>query len=105
MANWKRHEKQVAKLLGGKRVSRGANFGESLPDVQHSLLSIECKYRAKLSRFLINGLKQAQKYDPRKIPVLVVKEKGMRGAIAILNLEDFASLMRLMNKSKGDKNE
>jgi hypothetical protein len=99
---WKLHEKRTAEVLGGKRVIR-TNFGESKPDVQHPLLSVECKYRAKLSRFLINGLKQAEKYDPKKIPVLVVKEKGMRGAIAILRLEDFANLI---NEMKGEtKNE
>jgi hypothetical protein len=102
--SWKRHEKRTAEALGGKRVIR-TDFSQSLPDIEHSLLSIECKYRKKISSFLKDGLEQAQKYDPRKIPCLVLKEKGMRGAIAILRLEDFASLMRLMNKSKGDKNE
>jgi hypothetical protein len=103
MSNWKRHERQVAKLLNGKRVSRGANFGESLPDVQHESLSIECKYRAKLSRFLIDGLKQAERYsDGKRTPVLVIKEKNMRGAIAILRLEDFANLI---TKGKETKNE
>jgi hypothetical protein len=101
MANWKRHEKRTAEVLGGKRVIR-TDFSQSLPDVEHPLLSIECKYRAKLSRFLIDGLEQAQKYDPKKIPVLVLKEKGMRGAFAILRLEDFANLINL---TKGDKNE
>jgi len=100
---WKMHEKRTAEALGGKRISRGANFGESKPDVEHPLLSVECKYRQKLSKFLLDGLKQAEKYDPRKIPVLVVKEKNMKGSIAILRLKDFVNLI---NEMKGEtKNE
>jgi hypothetical protein len=99
MSSWKRHEKRTAEALGGKRVIR-TDFSQSLPDIEHPLLSIECKYRKKISSFLKDGLEQAKRYDPRKIPVLVVKEKGMKGAIVVLRLEDFANLI---NKMKGDK--
>ena len=80
MANWKNLERKAAKVLNGKRNSRGMDFSLSIPDVEHPLLSIECKYRKKISGFLKDGIKQAQKYYPDKIPALVLKEKNMRGS-------------------------
>jgi len=99
---WKLHEKRTAEALGGKRISRGANFGESMPDVMHESLSIECKYRAKLSRFLMDGLRQAEKYsDGKKIPVLCLKQRGMRGALVVMKIEDFKKIL----ETKGGQNE
>lgn len=97
MSNWKRHERQTAKILGGKRLSRGMDFSKSLPDVEHPLLSIECKYRAKISSFLKDGIKQAMKYNPDKIPCLVLKEKGMKGGLILLRLSDFQDLFGEVN--------
>ena len=45
MSNWKRHERETARALGGQRNSRGGDFGQSMADVEHPLLSVECKYR------------------------------------------------------------
>ena len=68
------------------------DFGLSIPDVEHPLLSIECKYRKKISGFLKDGLKQAERYNPEKIPVLILKEKHMRGELVIIRLKDFQDL-------------
>ena len=92
MTNWKRHERKTAAALGGKRNSRGNDFGQSMPDVEHPLLSIECKYRAKISGFLKDGLKQAEGYYPDKIPVLVIKEKQMRGELVIIRAQGLPDL-------------
>ncbi|MDA8084013.1 MAG: hypothetical protein M0024_10190 [Nitrospiraceae bacterium] len=92
MSNWKRLEKKAAATLGGTRNSRGMDFSLSIGDVEHPRLSIECKYRNKISGFLKDGIKQAERYYPEKIPVLVLKEKHMRGELAILKLSDFQKL-------------
>ena len=92
MSNWKNLERKTAKVLNGKRNSRGMDFSVSMPDVEHPSLSIECKYRKKISSFLKDGLKQAEKYYPHKIPVLILKEKNMRGELIILRLSDFQNL-------------
>ena len=42
---WKDLESRVAKSLNGRRMSRGNDFNQSMPDVEHPQLSIECKYR------------------------------------------------------------
>ncbi|MBZ0156273.1 MAG: hypothetical protein K8I29_08715 [Alphaproteobacteria bacterium] len=93
MANWKNHERKTAAALGGKRISRGMNFSLSAPDIEHPLLSIECKYRQKISGFLKDGLKQAERYYPEKIPVLVLKEKHMRGELVVIRLSDFKAIL------------
>jgi len=98
MPNWKNLERKAARVLGGKRNSRGMDFSLSMSDVEHPLLSIECKYRKKISGFLKDGLKQAERYAPGKIPVLVLKEKGMRGELTVLRLSDF---QRLFGEIKG----
>lgn len=95
MANWKNLERKAAKVLNGKRNSRGMDFSLSIADVEHPLLSIECKYRNKISSFLKDGLKQAERYHPDKIPVLVLKEKHMRGELVVIRLSDFQKLFGL----------
>lgn len=93
-STWKALERKAAKTLNGTRnIERGMDYHLSRPDIEHPLLSIECKYRAKISGFLKDGIKQAQGYYPEKIPVLILKEKGMRGELAILRLADFQGLI------------
>lgn len=92
MFNWKNLERKTSKILNGKRNSRGNDFGLSMPDVEHPLLSIECKYRKKISGFLKDGLRQAERYYSEKIPVLILKEKHMKGELVIIRLRDFQDL-------------
>ena len=94
MSNWKSLERKTARALSGKRNSRGKDFSQSISDVEHPLLSIECKYRAKISGFLKDGIRQAEKYHPDKIPVLILKEKHMKGELVIIRLSDFQGLFR-----------
>lgn len=93
MVNWKNHERKTAAALGGKRISRGMDFSLSAPDIEHPLLSVECKHRQKISGFLKDGLKQAERYYPEKIPVLVLKEKHMRGELVVIRLSDFKVIL------------
>jgi hypothetical protein len=92
-AAWKAAERQAAKALNGKRNQRGADFSKSLPDVEHPLFSVECKYRKVLPRLLNLGLAQAARYDGTKPPLLVVKQKYQRGALVVLRLADFTDLL------------
>lgn len=91
--NWKALERKAAKTLNGKRnIDRGMDYHLSRPDVEHPLLSIECKYRRKISCFLKDGIAQARKYDPSKIPCLILKERNMRGELVVIRLADFQDL-------------
>ena len=59
MTAWKDLERKTARVLGGHRNSRGGDFGQSMADVEHPLLSVECKYRKTLPKFLREGIFQA----------------------------------------------
>jgi len=91
---WKEHEKRVAKKLGGRRVSRGADFSLSAPDVIHDRFSVECKYRKRLGQFLHDAIKQAEGYDPDKIPIAVLKEHHQRGEYVLIRLDDFLEVLK-----------
>lgn len=92
-ANWKNLERKAAGALNGKRnIERGMDYHLSRPDVTHPLLSIECKYRKKISSFLKDGIAQARSYAPEKIPVLILKEKNMKGELIVIRLADFQDL-------------
>ena len=95
---WKSLERQAARTLGGKRICRGADFGEPGGDVSHPLLTIECKYRKQISNFLKDGIKQAQGYDTTKIPVLILKERGQRGAFAMLKMTDLQDILSKLSE-------
>jgi len=80
-------------VLGGKRNSRGGDFGKSAPDVDHALFSCEVKYRKVLPRLLRLGLEQAAHYDQGKPPLLLLKERYQRGALVVMRLADFTDLV------------
>lgn len=95
---WKDLERRVAKSLNGRRNSKGNDFRLSIPDVEHPLLSIACKYRKKISGFLKDGIRQAESYHPEKIPVLILKEKNMKGELVVFRLSDFQDLFGEVNR-------
>lgn len=90
---WKNLERFAAASLGGKRNSRGGDFGQPMADVTHPLFVVEAKYRKQLPRILKLGLQQAQQYNRTKVPLLILKEKHQRGAFAVLKLSDFTTLL------------
>lgn len=94
-------ERYAARVLGGRRVSRGDDFGQSLPDVLHDYFGIECKSRQDAFKTLYDYLKQAADYDKDKVPLIVVRRKGKK-ALAILELDDLAELYK---KAEGAANE
>ena len=87
---WKRLEKTTADRLGLRRNVRGGDWSQSLPDCEGERLVIECKYRKTLPEWLKAALEQAQGYaGADRFPAVVVKERGQRGAIVIMDLADF----------------
>lgn len=66
----KRHEREIAKRLGGKR--RGVLGGE---DVEHDVYSIECKSRVRI--VTTGWFEQCENNNKEgKIPILVTHIKG-----------------------------
>jgi hypothetical protein len=88
---WKRAERRIAELLGGRRVPVSGRQRGSVPDVDHPSLSVEVKTRKTLPAWIEDAMKQA-KASARdgQIPVAVLHERGQRYGDALL-------VMRLRN--------
>lgn len=94
---WKQLEKTAAQKLGGKRLVRGNNFSESMLDVEHEWLAIDAKWRSSLAtaKWFKKLVKDNEKIygKGRKVPILVIKEKGMRGELVVIDLDDFITVV------------
>jgi hypothetical protein len=91
-AAWKEAERRAAKALGGTRNKRGEDFSQSVADVSHPLFAVEVKQRKKFPQLWREGLAQAQRYDTRKPPLLVIHEHCSKTDLVCLKLKDFVDL-------------
>lgn len=90
MTRWKRAERRIAQLVGGRRVPVTGRRGQ--PDVAHPWLAVEVKTRERLPRWLVAALAQARgAASSDQLPVAVLHERGMRyrDALVVLRLGDF----------------
>lgn len=88
---WKAAERRVAAMVGGQRVG---NRGSTTEDVEHALLSIECKHTSKAPKLIVDGLQQARRNAPAgKTPVVVLHPAGSRQYLAILDLSALMALI------------
>lgn len=95
---WKRMEREVAHILGGKRWL--SEKGSNAPDIKHPHLSPEVKYRQKLPlrQEVRDWIAQAERNAlPNKPWVVVMKERGMptKDSYVVMRLEDFARFAAL----------
>lgn len=100
---WKDLERKVARVLGGRRKLRGANFGQAADDdvsvKDFPNLRIDCKaYKHFGHHTLMREI--AQKYCKKgdDVPVLVTKHEGQKGEYVTIPLEFFAHLLNQMRK-------
>lgn len=94
--DWKRTERELAKMLGGKRIPvTGRQRGET-PDIDHPLYSIEVKHKKKLPEWLHDAHDQAvQSSNKRKkLPVVVLHETGKahKNDYVVLQMRDFLEI-------------
>ena len=95
-ASWKRHERQVARLLAGERQP---NTGRRGADVLTARWAIEVKARRELPRWLLGALSQAEgsARATGRLPLLVLVHAPGRGrkvrCYALLPLQDLTSLV------------
>lgn len=84
---WKRAERRVAQLLGGRRNPVG---NEGKPDVESQWLSVEVKYRARLPQWWTDALTLARRRaKTSQLGILVLRERGKPGGLVIMTLSDF----------------
>lgn len=94
---WKALEKTAARKLGGVRLVRGDDFSQSILDVEHPLFAIDAKYRSTLAT--VTWFKKLVSDNEKiygkgnKIPILVIKQKGMRGELVVIDIEDFIKVV------------
>ena len=83
-------EQAVARYMGGHR-----NHFEA-EDIQHPVLSIECKHRKRHSRMLGKWMAQAEAAaEDGKVPVLVMHEERQEygHSYAVMRLKDLRGLV------------
>jgi len=92
---WKALERDVAEVLGGRRIHRRWDLFESAPDVVVEDFGIiaDCKaYRRFAHHTLLDTV--AQKYcNENETPALVTKAHGQHGAYITVPLEFFRQLL------------
>jgi len=94
---WKALERKVARKFGGTRITRGEDFSESRLDVEHDWMALDAKWRSKLAT--VTWFKKLVKDNEKiygkgkKIPVLVLKLKSMRGELVVLEIDDFIKVV------------
>lgn len=89
-ATWKHTEREVARLIGGRRMGPGVDRA----DVRSRWLCAEVKHRRTLPGWLKKALYQAQQYaGPAQLAVAVLHEEGAqhRGDVVCMTLADFES--------------
>lgn len=94
---WKELEKKAAQKLGGVRLERGNDFSQSILDVEHDFLAIDCKWRSSLAT--VTWFKKLMKDNEKiygkgkKVPILVIKQKGMRSELVVIEIDDFIKVV------------
>jgi len=97
---WKATERRVGALLGGRRVPVTGRQRGSAPDVEHVDYSIEVKHRAKLPRWILEAMDQANKAaSGAQLPIVVLHQSGDRfaEALVVIKLENFLALCPIMD--------
>lgn len=93
MTTWKRRERQVAAILGGKRTGP---TGRDDVDVQHPLVAVEVKARKALPVWAMQCLEQARSARSAggKPPIAVLIGRGMRidDGLVVITVRDFRDL-------------
>jgi hypothetical protein len=90
--NWKRSERRIASLLGGKRIPVTGRQRGDVPDVAHELFAVECKHKKALPGWLHEAMSQAKAAQRgEQLPVVVLHEAGQPHTqdLVVLRLADF----------------
>jgi hypothetical protein len=89
---WKKTERSVARLLGGRRVPVTGRQRGDAPDVQHEWLSVEVKHRRDVPQWLLDAMRQAvASVRGQQLPVAVVHQHGRPHSedLVVVRLSDF----------------
>ena len=103
--SWKQLEYDAAETLGGKRISRGANFSDSAPDVyidDFPNFMIDTKRRKKSNALtLYNEIKEKYCNESSDEPILIIRQHFKKKALAVIDIKLLAKLMNFVRKNGG----
>ena len=90
--NWKRFERRVAEISGGKRIPGN---GRKELDVNHPYLGIECKYRKTLRDWLFKHAwgQAVSGSSINQVPVVCVGQYNSRKTFVILELKELIKIL------------
>ena len=97
MKDWKKAERRVAELFGGRRVPVSGRTRGDTPDVVHPTLSIEVKSRKQLPNWLEDAIRQAEaSAKDGQLPVAVLYQDGRkyRDSFVVCRLGAFAGYLK-----------
>jgi len=89
---WKRTEREIAGILGGKRVPVSGRARGDAPDIRHPWLSIEVKSRKTLPAWIKDAVSQARAAaTEHQLPVAILHQEGGRHGLdlVVMRLKDF----------------
>lgn len=103
--SWKNLERDVAKALQGKRISRGDDFSRKDVDVEvedFPTLKVDAKYRARWGHHKFLAEVVGKYCEEGDIPVLVTKHHRQQGAVVAVTLEHFGLLLDVIRELRDE---
>ena len=105
---WKQLERTTAAVLGGKRVSRGADFGQVDVDVKipdFPTLKVDTKRYKRFRVFsLFDIVKKKYCKKPKDESVLVLRQSGKKYILAVIDLNLLSKMLNII-REKGAQDE
>lgn len=102
---WKELEKKAAAALGGERIRRDLDYGQSNYDVlvpDFDFLRVDAKYRQRHAHHsLIEEIREKYCKDGG-YPVLVTKHRGSHREYVSCDLSLFAALLEMIRRKNED---
>jgi hypothetical protein len=107
-STWKQLERDTAAVLGGQRVTRGANFGKEDVDVEipdFPSFKVDAKRYKRFRVFsLFDLVKKKYCKNPQDKPILIIRESNRKYVLAVINLNLLGKFLEYIRK-KGEQNE
>ncbi len=107
---WKKVERAVAKIFGGKRVPVSGRGRGNVPDIDHPIFAFEVKCRPNHPALLRVAMDQAERsaeveHDESgesKLPLVILHEWGQRhmSDLAVMRVKDFLRILAQIDQVK-----